>query len=109
MEVKKLKKLLADKFSVISVDGPIGVGKTTLVKKASEVFGIPCVCDEKGSPDLLKDFYGNRERFAFLTQVHFAVNRHKQWAKILETGEGHCSRRLHAHSRPAVRKAQPKG
>ena len=86
MDKKKLKKMLAEKFSVISVDGPIGVGKTTLVKRASEVFDIPCVCDEKGSPELLKEFYGNRDKYGFPTQVHFAVNRHKKWTQILERG-----------------------
>ncbi|WP_051569309.1 deoxynucleoside kinase [Alkaliphilus transvaalensis] len=62
----------------ISVEGPIGVGKTTLTKilsKQLNAFSLKEIVEEN---PYLKNFYENIEEYAFQTEMFFLCNRIKQ-------------------------------
>lgn len=62
----------------IAIDGPIGVGKTTLVKRlAEEMQGTVLLEPEEQNP-FLPEFYKDRKRFAFKTQLFFLLSRYQQ-------------------------------
>lgn len=63
------------KYKYIAVEGPIGVGKTTLAKKLSSAVGGRYFSDSETSNPYLKSFYQTPERVAFHTQMHFLVSR----------------------------------
>jgi len=62
----------------IVVEGVIGVGKTSLSKLLSERLQAKLVLEEVEENPFLKDFYKDRERFAFQTQMHFLFSRYQQ-------------------------------
>lgn len=66
----------------IAVEGPIGVGKTTLTHKLAEHIGAKVVLEEFSDNPFLRDFYQDRERVAFQTQVYFLVARFKQQEEL---------------------------
>ena len=78
----KLKNRLKDRFNLIAVEGPIGVGKTVLVRRANAVLGLACVEDRSVANPFLPDFYADRERYAFSAQVRFLLNRANLWNDI---------------------------
>lgn len=63
------------KYKYIAVEGPIGVGKTTLAKKLSTAINGRYMPDADVTNPYLKSFYQNPERVAFHTQMHFLVSR----------------------------------
>jgi deoxyadenosine/deoxycytidine kinase len=62
----------------IVVEGVIGVGKTSLAKLLSEHLEAKLVLEEVEENPFLKDFYRDREHFAFQTQMHFLFSRYQQ-------------------------------
>ena len=62
----------------IVVEGVIGVGKTSLARLLSERLQGKLVLEEVEENPFLKDFYRDRERFAFQTQMHFLFSRYQQ-------------------------------
>ena len=52
----------------LAVEGPIGVGKTSLVKLLGKKLGAKMVLEEYENNPFLEDFYNDPERFAFQTQ-----------------------------------------
>ena len=62
----------------IAIEGPIGVGKTTLTRMLAERLGAKSVFEEFSDNPFLRDFYADRERMAFQTQTYFLVARYKQ-------------------------------
>ena len=62
----------------IAVEGPIGVGKTSLAKKISADFGHQLCLEQPDENPFLKDFYENKQKFAFATQIHFVMQRSQQ-------------------------------
>src|SRR6266496_885354 len=62
----------------IAVEGVIGVGKTSLARLLSERLQAKLVLEEVEENPFLKDFYRDRERFAFQTQMHFLFSRFQQ-------------------------------
>ena len=67
--------------SYIAVEGPIGVGKTSLARKISADFGHQLCLEQPDENPFLKDFYENRQKFAFATQIHFVMQRSHQLNK----------------------------
>jgi len=63
------------KFRHIAVEGPIGVGKTTLAKKLSVAVNGRYLADSDAINPYLKSFYSQPERVAFHTQMHFLMSR----------------------------------
>jgi deoxyguanosine kinase len=62
----------------VVVEGVIGVGKTSLARLLSEHLQARLVLEEVEENPFLKDFYQDRERFAFQTQMHFLFSRYQQ-------------------------------
>jgi deoxyadenosine/deoxycytidine kinase len=62
----------------IVVEGVIGAGKTSLARMMSERLQGKLVLEEVEENPFLKDFYRDRERYAFQTQMHFLFSRFQQ-------------------------------
>jgi deoxyguanosine kinase len=62
----------------IAIEGPIGVGKTTLAAKLAEHFHGRLIEELAEDNPFLTDFYKNRDRFAFHTQLFFLMSRFRQ-------------------------------
>lgn len=62
----------------IAVEGPIGVGKTTLTKLLAESFGYETFLEKPSENPFLSDFYNNPSQSALATQLFFLFQRVKQ-------------------------------
>jgi len=62
----------------IAVEGPIGVGKTTLTKMLADHYGGRMVFENPEENPFLKEFYKDRDRYAFQVQMFFLLSRFKQ-------------------------------
>lgn len=62
----------------IAVEGPIGVGKTTLVHRLASRLGGQVVLEIVEENPFLSKFYEDRDRYAFQTQLFFLMSRFKQ-------------------------------
>jgi deoxyguanosine kinase len=62
----------------IAVEGPIGVGKTTLSEMLARRFNGRHILELAEDNPFLPDFYKNRTRYAFHTQIFFLMSRFKQ-------------------------------
>ena len=67
----------------IVVEGPIGVGKTSLAERLAASFNYPLVAESPGDNPFLQRFYSSREGYAFTTQVHFLMQRLDQARGLL--------------------------
>ena len=67
----------------IAVEGPIGVGKTTLAKMLTNRYGGRLVLERHEENPFLGVFYKDRDRFAFQTQIFFLLSRFKQQQEFL--------------------------
>lgn len=66
----------------IAVEGPIGVGKTTLANKLAEDFKARLVLEEAEENPFLPNFYKDPKAYAFQTQVFFLLSRYRQQKEI---------------------------
>ena len=67
----------------IAIEGPIGVGKTTLARLMQAQFGAQLLLEGFEENPFLKDFYADRARYAFQTQVFFILGRYQQQTRAL--------------------------
>jgi deoxyadenosine/deoxycytidine kinase len=68
----------------IAVEGPIGVGKTTLTKALAKRFGGRTVFEIVEENPFLASFYQDRSKFAFQTQLFFLLSRFKQQQELFQ-------------------------
>ena len=73
---------LPEKYRYIVVEGPIGVGKTTLARAMSEVTGAALMLEEPEANPFLPRFYENAERYALPAQLFFLFQRIDQVAAL---------------------------
>jgi len=59
----------------IAVEGPIGVGKTTLAKKLASSFNYDTLLEDTEENPFLENFYRNRKQAALATQLFFLFQR----------------------------------
>ncbi|MBI4732506.1 MAG: deoxynucleoside kinase [Chloroflexi bacterium] len=75
----------------IAIEGVIGVGKTTLARLLQPVFDSEILLEVFEENPFLSDFYSDRERYAFQTQIFFLLSRYHQQRRavpeILATGK----------------------
>ena len=73
---------LPDKYRYLVVEGPIGVGKTTLARAIGEASGAAVMLEEPEANPFLPGFYDNPERYALPTQLFFLFQRIEQIAAL---------------------------
>lgn len=75
----------------IAIEGVIGVGKTTLARLLQTNFSAEVLLEVFEENPFLSDFYGDRARYAFQTQIFFLLSRYHQQnnnvPKILREGK----------------------
>ena len=62
----------------IAIEGVIGVGKTTLARLLQPEFQAALLLEVFEENPFLSDFYADRERYAFQTQIFFLLSRYHQ-------------------------------
>ena len=62
----------------IAIEGPIGVGKTTLANKIAETFNYDAFLEHPAENPFLKNFYRNPSQSALATQLFFLFQRMQQ-------------------------------
>ena len=65
----------------IAIEGVIGVGKTTLARLLQSSFDANLLLEIFEENPFLSDFYGDRARYAFQTQIFFLLSRYHQQRK----------------------------
>lgn len=70
------------KHRFIAVEGPIGVGKTTLARRLAEVFGYQTLLENAEANPFLERFYRNPRLHALATQLFFLFQRSQQMAEL---------------------------
>jgi len=75
----------------IAIEGVIGVGKTTLARLLQPAFEAELLLEVFEENPFLSDFYADRERYAFQTQIFFLLSRYHQQRRavpeVLESGK----------------------
>ena len=66
----------------IAIEGPIGVGKTSLSKLMAKRLGARLVLEEFEENPFLPDFYKDPERYSFQTQLFFLLQRYRQQQEL---------------------------
>ena len=62
----------------LAIEGVIGVGKTTLARLLSPRFDAVLLLEAFEQNPFLSDFYADRRRYAFQTQIFFLLSRYHQ-------------------------------
>lgn len=68
----------------VVVEGPIGVGKTTLVHRLREKMDAQLVLEIVEENPFLPQFYSNPKRYAFQTQLFFLMSRFRQQKELYQ-------------------------
>lgn len=75
----------------VAIEGVIGVGKTTLARLLQPAFDAEVILEVFEENPFLSDFYSDRERYAFQTQIFFLLSRYHQQRRtvheIVATGK----------------------
>lgn len=69
----------------LAIEGVIGVGKTTLAQLLQPRFGAELSLEAFEENPFLSDFYADRARYAFQTQMFFLLSRYRQQRGIGRT------------------------
>jgi deoxyguanosine kinase len=62
----------------IAVEGPIGVGKTSLARMLAAELGGKTLLEKTDDNPFLERFYRDKKRYAFQTQIFFLLTRYQQ-------------------------------
>jgi deoxyadenosine/deoxycytidine kinase len=66
----------------IAVEGPIGVGKTSLARRLADAFGCPLVQELTDANPFLARFYEDPPRWSLATQLAFLLARYRQQRQL---------------------------
>ncbi len=75
----------------IAIEGPIGVGKTTLARILGETLPAEVLLEVFEKNPFLSDFYADRARYAFQTQIFFLLSRYRQQHGVIAETLRHSS------------------
>jgi len=67
----------------VAIEGVIGVGKTPLARLLQPAFNAEIILEVFEENPFLSDFYGDRERYAFQTQIFFLLSRYHQQRRTI--------------------------
>ena len=76
-------------LNYIAIEGPIGVGKTSLAKLLSKRLSAKLVLEKFEENPFLSEFYDDPARFAFQTQLFFLLQRYQQQQDIRQVDMFH--------------------
>jgi len=68
----------------IAIEGPIGVGKSSLAKLLAQKYASRLVKEEVAGNPFLERFYENPRKFAFQTQLFFLLSRYRQQRELAQ-------------------------
>jgi deoxyguanosine kinase len=74
-----------EKYKYVVVEGPIGVGKTTLARKIAEGFGAQTLLEMPQENPFLEKFYRDSARYALPAQMFFLFQRISQLRDLAQT------------------------
>ncbi len=74
------------RFRHIVIEGPIGVGKSSLARKLGAHLGADLVLEQPGENPFLGRFYDDMPGYAFQTQIFFLFQRLKQMQSVGQAG-----------------------
>ncbi len=69
----------------IAVEGPIGVGKTTLAELLAGKLNGKTLVEEVEANPFLPNFYRDRNKYAFQAQLFFLLSRYQQQKELAQT------------------------
>ena len=72
----------------IAIEGPIGVGKSSLAHKLSQTLDYFEEKEIIGENPFLSDFYEDISKWSFQTEMFFLCNRYKQFNDVAELNQG---------------------
>ena len=67
--------MLFDKYRYVVIEGPIGVGKTSLVHRLAQHIGATVLLEKPDQNPFLASFYQDQQRYALATQLFFLFQR----------------------------------
>ncbi len=68
----------------IVVEGPIGAGKTSLARRLADSFKAKLVLEPVAENPFLEQFYKDRRKYAFQTQLYFLTARYQQQQELAQ-------------------------
>ena len=74
------------RFRTIAIEGPIGVGKSTLARKLAARLGADLLLEQADENPFLERFYADMPGYAFQTQLFFLFQRVKQMQAVAQPG-----------------------
>jgi deoxyguanosine kinase len=74
--------VIATPHRFVVVEGPIGVGKTSLARRLARSFGSELVLEQGDENPFLERFYRNPRAAAFQTQLYFLFQRARQMQEL---------------------------
>ena len=75
-----------EKYKFIVVEGPIGVGKTTLARKLANNLNSELLLEKFLENPFLEKFYKDIDKYALSTQLHFLLQRKVDLSKLDSVG-----------------------
>jgi deoxyadenosine/deoxycytidine kinase len=74
--------IIAPAHRYIVIEGPIGVGKTSLARRLCATLGAQPILEQAGENPFLAPFYRNRRRGALPAQLYFLLQRAQQLGEL---------------------------
>lgn len=74
----------------VAIEGPIGVGKTTLARRLARSLKAGLVVEEPAQNPFLADFYASPAAAALPTQLHFLMARRRAMRDMAASGRNGC-------------------
>jgi len=74
--------MVLENINYVAVEGPIGVGKSTLAKMLAEDIKAKGVFESPDANPFLPQFYDDPAPFAFQTQLFFLLSRYRQQTEL---------------------------
>ncbi len=73
----------------LAIEGVIGVGKTSLARLLRPALEAELLLEAFDENPFLSDFYGDRQRYAFQTQIFFLLSRYRQQRETVPEALAH--------------------
>lgn len=73
-----------EKSRYIAIEGPIGVGKSSLAELLAKELGGRTLLEEVEENAFLPKFYGDMKKYAFQTQLFFLLSRYQQQKEMFQ-------------------------